>query len=243
NIKNVSDFPNYDITVVETLRENIGEIFNSVVDAFVEDTPIYLDTLKAAINKEDFQQVYELSHTIKGSSANFGASKVSSLAKMIEDKGESADLSSRDQLYNELAAAVRSLVKDLVKYSQSLDKNSLSGMSKSTKNMSTILVADDDRSIRLAFSNALRDEGYQIIDASNGQHALALCSRSMPDLILIDAIMPEVDGFLACKKIRAMTSGMDVPILMITSLEDEKSISRAFLAGATDYITKPVNFS
>ncbi|MCK9502863.1 MAG: EAL domain-containing protein [Porticoccaceae bacterium] len=238
-----NDSASYDISVVQSLRQSVGEVFNSVVDAFVEDTPVYLDALKAAINKGDSQQIYELSHTIKGSSSNFGALKVSSLAKTIEDKGKNNDLSDLDQLYRDLVVVVRALIKDLVKYAQNCDKSNLSAMTRSTKNIPTVLVADDDRSIRLAFSNALRDEGYRIAEASNGQNALALCSRSMPDLILIDAIMPEMDGFLACKKIRAMTSGVDVPILMVTSLEDEKSISRAFLAGATDYITKPVNFS
>ncbi len=109
--------------------------------------------------------------------------------------------------------------------------------------MPVVLVADDDRSIRLSFANTLRGEGFRIVEATNGQSVLAICARAMPDILLVDAIMPELNGFETCRKVRQMHRGGDVPILMVTSLEDEQSISRAFAAGATDYITKPVNFS
>ncbi len=231
----------FDLAVVKELQASVGEVFGSVVEAFVEDTPAYLESLKSAIGKGDSQQVYELSHTIKGSAANFGSTRVSSLAKLLEDKGRAGDILGSDRLYTQLVANVDELIDDLKRFSE---KNKISSFgADGDKNVSTILVADDDRSIRLAFSNALRDEGYRILEAANGQSVLALCSRTMPDLILIDAIMPEVDGFSACKQIREMANGTDVPILMVTSLEDEQSISRAFMAGATDYITKPANFS
>ena len=65
----------------------------------------------------------------------------------------------------------------------------------------------------------------------------------MPDLILMDAVMPEMDGFDACQSIRDIPHGADIPVLMITGLEDEESIVKAFASGATDYISKPINFS
>lgn len=65
----------------------------------------------------------------------------------------------------------------------------------------------------------------------------------MPDLILMDAVMPEMDGFDACQSIRDIPNGADIPVLMITGLEDEESIVKAFASGATDYISKPINFS
>src|SRR5690606_41471391 len=78
---------------------------------------------------------------------------------------------------------------------------------------------------------------------SNGQHALSLCQRKMPDLILMDALMPEMDGFEACQRIRDLPGGAEVPILMITGLDDENSIIRAFSSGATDYVPKPHHFA
>jgi diguanylate cyclase (GGDEF)-like protein len=233
---------NFDSTVVGSLKSSVGEVFSAVVEAFLEDVPMYLESLKAAIGQGDSRQVYELAHTIKGSASNFGAYKVSTIARAIEEKGQKEDLLGTDKLYLDLLDKCKLLSRDLenylIEYREGKDRTAAK-----REEISTILVADDDRSMRIAFSNALRDEGYRILEASNGQSALALCSRAMPDLILIDAIMPELNGFSACKKIREMPEGDDVPILMVTSLEDEQSISRAFSVGATDYITKPANFS
>lgn len=98
-------------------------------------------------------------------------------------------------------------------------------------------------SIRLLLVNAFRREEYQLEEAANGAQAIEVCQRRMPDLILMDAVMPEMDGFDACKAIRETPHGADIPVLMITGLEDENSIVRAFSSGATDYISKPINFS
>ena len=106
-----------------------------------------------------------------------------------------------------------------------------------------MLVVDDDRAMRLAISEVLENDGHRIESASNGSHALEICKRQMPDVILMDAVMPELDGFTACKQIRALPEGNLTPVLMITALEDERSIDHAFSVGATDYIPKPLNFT
>ncbi|MDG2502750.1 MAG: EAL domain-containing protein [Porticoccaceae bacterium] len=106
-----------------------------------------------------------------------------------------------------------------------------------------ILVVDDDRSIRLSLVNAFQRENYQLEEAHNGMQAIEICTRRMPDLILMDAMMPQMNGFDACQRIRDLPNGADIPVLMITGLEDEDSIVKAFSSGATDYISKPINFS
>jgi diguanylate cyclase (GGDEF)-like protein len=72
--------------------------------------------------------------------------------------------------------------------------------------------------------------------------AVSMCERQIPDLVLMDAMMPMVDGFAACKRIRELPSGDRVPVLIVTALEDDHSIEKAFASGATDYIPKPVHF-
>ena len=106
-----------------------------------------------------------------------------------------------------------------------------------------ILVVDDDRSIHLSLVNAFRLENYQLEEAHDGMQAIEICTHRMPDLILMDAIMPQMNGFDACQRIRELPNGTDIPVLMITGLEDEGSIFKAFSSGATDYISKPFNFS
>ncbi|MCQ8104665.1 EAL domain-containing protein [Methylomonas sp. SURF-2] len=106
-----------------------------------------------------------------------------------------------------------------------------------------ILVADDDRAMRFALQDVLEKDGYVVDVASTGQMAVTLCQRQMADLILMDAMMPELNGFEACKKIRALPKGADVPILMITALEDDHSVELAFSTGANDFIPKPIHFA
>ncbi len=231
----------FDQRTLDLLKESVGEVFVSVVDAFIDDLPMYLMSLRAAISKNDAQQVYELAHTIKGTAASVGADVVASLARRLEEMGKMRDLRGTEAFFNELESASIKVTADLKNYLRSVEAENY--RYQATDDKSVILVADDDRSMRMLFANALRSDGFRILEASNGQSVLALCARSMPDIILIDAIMPELDGFEACKKIRQLHDGVDVPILMVTSLEDEQSIAHAFSVGATDYITKPVNFS
>lgn len=106
-----------------------------------------------------------------------------------------------------------------------------------------VLVVDDDPAIRLVIRHAMQQNGYHVIEASNGLEAVQFSIRQIPDLILMDAVMPEMDGFRATQEIRKIEACDDTPILMATSLDDDESIARAFNVGACDYITKPFNWS
>jgi len=107
---------------------------------------------------------------------------------------------------------------------------------------SLILVADDDPMIRLLTQQALDDAAFEVIQAENGKEALEIFEKYAPDLILCDVMMPQIDGFELCASIRAMKQGVHVPIVMLTGLNDAKSIQHAFSVGATDFCEKPVNW-
>lgn len=106
-----------------------------------------------------------------------------------------------------------------------------------------ILIVDDDRTMRSLLNLAMEEEGYQVVQAANGEQCLSEYAHFQPDLILLDAVMPDVDGFRCCQKIRSLPGGALLPILMITVLDDQQSVEQAFKAGATDYITKPIHWS
>lgn len=105
-----------------------------------------------------------------------------------------------------------------------------------------VLVTDDDAAVRSMIVRMLERE-YTILEASNGNECLALFDKHTPDIILLDAMMPELDGFAACEAIRKRPDGADVPILMVTALDQGEAIDRAFRVGATDYLTKPVQWA
>jgi len=106
-----------------------------------------------------------------------------------------------------------------------------------------VLVVDDERALRLILHRAMEKEGYRVTEACNGQHCLDMCRQQVPDLILLDAMMPGLDGFSCCAQMKKLLGDNCPPILMITALDDQESVDRAFEAGATDYITKPIDWS
>jgi signal transduction histidine kinase len=106
-----------------------------------------------------------------------------------------------------------------------------------------ILIVDDDRTMRLLARATLEKYGFQVEEAENGVLALAAFQDFQPNLILLDVLMPKMDGFATCMEIRKLPEGEKLPIVIITGLDDEDSINRAFKAGATDFITKPITWA
>jgi PAS domain S-box-containing protein len=106
---------------------------------------------------------------------------------------------------------------------------------------STILVVDDEPALRMAFGDLLTAEGYDLILASSGMEGLEKATELIPDLILLDVKMPDMDGFEVCRRLRADPLLSDVPIIMVTALADRQSRLRGFEAGADDFVSKPVD--
>lgn len=106
-----------------------------------------------------------------------------------------------------------------------------------------VMVVDDESVVRRMVYQAMHNEGYVIVEAKNGAQCLELCQQRLPNLILLDAIMPEVDGFTCCERLRDTYLERCPPILMITVLDDRASVDRAFEAGAMDFITKPIHWA
>ncbi|MEH2000133.1 MAG: PleD family two-component system response regulator [Nostoc sp.] len=130
-----------------------------------------------------------------------------------------------------------------------------------------ILVADDDKTIRVLLRKVMEEENYRVVEVNDGKQCLNAYQALKPDIVLLDALMPVMDGFTCCEQLReiarnnrrAAVATFDTdsslnntlisqmwertPILMITCLDDEKSVNRAFEVGATDYVTKPINFA
>jgi len=112
----------------------------------------------------------------------------------------------------------------------------------SARTSPVILVADDDPMIRFLAHQALTDKSFVVLQAEDGQEALEIFEANKPDLILCDVMMPTIDGFELCSSIRALSHGKHVPIVMLTGLNDARSIKQAFSIGATDFCEKPVNW-
>lgn len=106
-----------------------------------------------------------------------------------------------------------------------------------------VLVVDDDESTRLLTRASLEPHGFRVAEAPDGETALALCQQITPELVLLDVLMPGMDGFQTCAALRRLPRGEAPAIVMMTGLEDLDSIIRAFQEGATDFIIKPINWT
>ncbi len=104
------------------------------------------------------------------------------------------------------------------------------------------LIVDDDEMLRALTRAALECAGFQVEELPDGNQLVAEFRRLRPDVILLDVLMPGLDGFAACAQLRADPLGSHVPVLMMTGLDDVESINHAYEVGATDFVTKPISF-
>jgi len=104
------------------------------------------------------------------------------------------------------------------------------------------LIVDDDPSLRISMCAALAKAGFEVIEAEDGSEALSSFQSYKPDLVLLDVVMPVMNGFETCIAIRKLSGGKSTQILMVTGLDDIDSIEHAFEAGANDFVTKPINW-
>ena len=105
-----------------------------------------------------------------------------------------------------------------------------------------ILIVDDHHINRQQISLELEKVGYKVIVANNGKEGLIACTENHPDLVLLDAMMPIMDGFTCCRKLQELPEENRAPVLIVTFLDDNDSVNRAFEVGAADYVTKPIHW-
>jgi len=106
---------------------------------------------------------------------------------------------------------------------------------------SRILVVDDTPANIQVLSSTLKDKGYQISVATNGRQALDVVARLRPDLILLDVMMPEMDGFETCRRLKESAATNDIPVIFLTARTETTDIVQGFEVGAVDYVAKPFN--
>lgn len=104
----------------------------------------------------------------------------------------------------------------------------------------SVLVVDDEPTARSMLRLILVRAGYYVREAKDGYEALEAVKREMPDLMILDIMMPGIDGFAVCEALRNEDKSADLPIIMLSARADAESINRGLSVGATEYLTKPV---
>jgi diguanylate cyclase (GGDEF)-like protein len=228
-----------DATVMLKLREALGDAVGQAIRPFLEDMPSYLEEMEQAVAAGEPERLRRTVHTVKGAAGNLGATALAGVARDIEARAERGELAGVEEPLARLRAEYTLVRQELVREL----KADIEQPHENVSEGALVLLVDDDRSTRAALRYALQRGGFRIEEAADGAQALALLDRIDPDVILMDALMPVMDGFTACAKLQEMPAGKNIPVLMITALEDNHSIERAFAAGASDYIPKPIHLA
>ncbi len=245
---NVTDLMNIeqvlDKQALVNLQENAGSAYMEMIEVYLEDQVLYLDAIDKGVREKDRALLKRSAHTLKSSSRHFGAFKLSELCEKIEQVSEQESLDVISGYLQSLKSISTSVRKALAyELNRLKDEQEASGDSLEDQFVARLLVVDDDRSMRVTMRAVLERDGYIIDECANGAQALRKFEEAPPDLVLMDAMMPGMDGFSACRELRKQTNGKHTPILVVTALDDESSIDRAFASGANDFIPKPVNFA
>ncbi|HET9003816.1 MAG TPA: response regulator [Gemmatimonadaceae bacterium] len=104
-----------------------------------------------------------------------------------------------------------------------------------------VLIVDDERKNRQLIEVMLGEDGYQVLTASSGDDALAMIEVSAPDIVLLDVMMPGMDGYQVASRIKGNPATAHIPVIILTSLGDQNSITHGLGAGAEKVLAKPIN--
>jgi CheY-like chemotaxis protein len=166
-------------------------------------------------------------------------------AGLLEQKYTDFDSWSR-KMMEEFGPGVEPYLKDIMKAARQV--HSPNGQSLSAKSPTqrrrlfmtrNVLVVDDEPNIVLSIKFLINQQGYEVRTAGNGEEALQALAEQIPDLILLDIMMPKPDGYEVCQTIRANPQWQDIPIIMLTAKGRDVERQKGLAMGADDYITKP----
>ena len=106
-----------------------------------------------------------------------------------------------------------------------------------------VLCVDDEPSIREILDHVLTEEGYEVLTANDSQEALPIAVKEQPDLILLDIMMPNLDGMETCRRLRERPTTRDIRIIMLTAYDTRDRLDEAIVAGADDFLGKPIDMT
>lgn len=245
NSKILSQTP-IDKKILESLGNTGGEtnygLVAKLIDCYLEESPKLVQAMKNALLPLDVVQLQRTSHTLKASSASIGATNLANFCKELEAMSRTGTFTNvTDKVLDIVAEYERVKATLQIEYQQKSDSQQI--VTYTLEDSPLVLIVDDDNFLRLQLRGMLENQGYRVVEASNGEEGLAACTQYSPDIVLLDGIMPVMDGFTCCQLMRKLPGCSNIPVLIVTSLEDTQSVDMAFEAGANDYITKPIHWA
>ncbi len=218
------------------LKATLRAAMPQAILPYLEDTPKALSELERAVHDGDALIARSRAHYLYGASHNLGAYQLAQLASDMETLALGGFLDQVMALLVPLRLAYDAAAEALQLELSAMAEEGTSSAKGAGR--VTVLIVDDDRSIRNAMRATLTGAGFLVVEAEDGAQALSVLKRIRPDVVIVDAIMDRMDGFTTCLQIRRRHGASAFPLVMMTALDDQASLDRAYAVGVSACLSK-----
>ena len=232
------------LAAIETLPNGAASL-TKMLSRYLDSIPTLMDQLHQALDRNDHAAIRLAAHSLKGSSATVGAQRLAALSQEIEswaNSPQSAPPPSLAPLESEWSAvrtALRSRLDATPGMASAAGEGGAFLATAPGTHKGSLLIVDDEPTNLEMYQGVLGAMGYRIMTATNGRDALEIIAREPPDLLLLDLLMPEMDGFEVCKRLRAASLDTRLPIIALTALNEATDYVRALDCGVEEFLNKP----
>lgn len=232
------------LRILDTTNNPTG--FVDLVSTFLKSSRKIIGQLREAFDNASTESIAEAAHSLRSSSANLGAIALSKLCQELEATAGTRDTSGIGTLIgaisDEFDKVCSTLAIEITKSPCAALRRPAASVKSTDGGAAVILVIDDDPTQRAIARSYLHQAGFHVEEASDGEQGLTLARKLVPDLILLDVVMPKRNGVDVCREIRDDKMLTHTPILMESSLDSPAVLDRCFDAGATDVLAKPTTW-
>ena len=227
-------------------RRRVGDDLATIAAYYLDDAPRLLREIAHAIDARDNSAAEISAAALMAASSNLGADRLADTLSFLEKAAAEARWEEAAGYLRQVEAALPQVTQRLQANSRHPDLDEVSSdMAPASAHIAIqstrILLVDDDAGYRATQEAMLAAEGFAVTAVGSGMEALRVLRQETSDIVILDAVMDDMDGFEVARRIRSGRDAPDVPVLMVTGLDDAESVNRAFVAGANDFATKPVN--
>lgn len=218
-----------------------------ILKAYLETSLLLMTQLRDAALNHDSETIRQSTHSLKSSSANVGALRLAQLCGELESIASDTVTPYVQQLLGQIDDEYPVVRHALTAMLQPEDASPLLAQHTPSASLAmepphaTILLVDDEQTNLEVLQAILAPAGYRLLTALNGQDALDILAHDPPDLILLDLLMPGLNGFDVCRRIKAEAKWRPIPVIVLTGLGEAESYVQALDCGVNDFMTKPVN--
>jgi signal transduction histidine kinase/HPt (histidine-containing phosphotransfer) domain-containing protein len=227
----------------EALLRRAGSLENVRIlsDIFADSYPDQLKSLERAWKEKDGTLLRDTAHSLRGNFLNFGAAQAADMCQRLEHAGRAQQWDEVEPTLQTVSQHCKAVERAMLALAGVAPQPAPAEVESLRRTPGKILIVDDDPSNRLIARNALRPDGHHLLEASDGVEALEMLSQHSVDVVLMDVMMPRMDGFQACRVLKSQLETQKIPILLVTALDEHSDRLVGIEAGADDFILKPID--